>query len=75
MRLSQPRDVIIVYRGGQAYMLMAGGVQGVDVSNALEHIRKTWKWTDRVGDYRISFQRDLGANATERAPHGSMEDG
>lgn len=42
--LSKPREVIIVYQNDKAYLLMAGAVEGVDVSNALEHVRSTWKW-------------------------------
>jgi hypothetical protein len=41
-----PRQAIVVGRKGRQYMIMAGSVGGVDVSDALEGIRTTWKWED-----------------------------
>ena len=42
--MAKPREVIIVYRNGKVYLLMAAAGEGVEVSNALEHVRSTWKW-------------------------------
>lgn len=39
-----PIKAIVVFRGGRVYLIMAGEVAGTDVSDAFEHIRKTWKW-------------------------------
>ncbi len=44
--LSKPREVIVVFRHGKVYLIMAAGVKGANVSNALEHICTTWKWDD-----------------------------
>ncbi len=41
-----PRRAIIVGRKGWQYMIMAGSVEDVDVSNALDQICKTWKWEE-----------------------------
>jgi hypothetical protein len=43
--LTTPRDMIVIYRDGKAYLLMAGAVEGVDLSEAVAQIRKSWKWT------------------------------
>jgi hypothetical protein len=43
--LAVPRNMIIVYRDGKAYLLMAGAVEGIDLSKAISHVRKSWKWT------------------------------
>ncbi len=42
--LVTPREVMIIYRDGKAYLVMAGAVEGVDTTDAIEHIRSTWKW-------------------------------
>ncbi len=42
--VSKPRVIIIIYRGGKSYLVMASGVEGVDVTKAIEHVRSTWKW-------------------------------
>jgi hypothetical protein len=39
-----PRRGIVVFREGQVFLIMAGAVDGTDVSTALEHVRATWKW-------------------------------
>lgn len=43
--LTTPRSMIIVYRNGHAYLLMAGAVQGVDINEAVSRVRESWKWT------------------------------
>jgi hypothetical protein len=42
--LTTPREMIIIYRDGNAYLVMAGAVDGVDLTNAMEHVRSTWTW-------------------------------
>ena len=42
--LMTPRQMIVVYRNGKAYLLMAGATSGVDVNNAVAHVRASWKW-------------------------------
>lgn len=42
--LATPREMIIIYRDGKVYLVMAGAVAGVDLTNAIEHVRLTWKW-------------------------------
>jgi hypothetical protein len=44
--LTTPRNMIIVYRDGKAYILMAGATGDVDIGDAVSHIRESWKWTD-----------------------------
>ena len=46
--LTTPREMIIIYRDDKAYCVMAGAVAAVDLTNAMEHIRSTWKW-ERLG--------------------------
>ncbi len=43
--LTTPRNMIIIYRNGNAYLLMAGAVEGVDIGDAVTHVRESWKWT------------------------------
>ncbi len=43
--LTTPRHMIVVYRDGKAYLLMAGATEGVDVADAVSHVRASWKWT------------------------------
>ena len=44
-RLATPREMIIIYhRDGKVYLVMVGAVEGVDLTNAIEHVRSTWKW-------------------------------
>lgn len=45
--LETPREVIIVYRDGKVYLLMAAGVEGSDVSAAIAEVAKSWKWTSQ----------------------------
>ena len=43
--LTTPRNMIVVYRDSHAYLLMAGATAGVDISDAVSHVRESWKWT------------------------------
>jgi hypothetical protein len=42
--LTTPRNMIVLYREGKAYLLMVGATAGVDVGDAVSHVRETWKW-------------------------------
>jgi hypothetical protein len=42
--LATPRAMMIIYRDGKAYLVMAGALGDVDLADAIEHIRSTWKW-------------------------------
>ena len=44
--LSMPRNMMVVYRDGQAYLLMVGALEGVEVGDVISHVRKSWKWTE-----------------------------
>jgi hypothetical protein len=44
--LNDPRIIIIVYRGGKAYLIMAATIEGTDATGVLEQIRKSWKWSN-----------------------------
>lgn len=43
--LTTPRNMIVVYRDSQAYLLMAGATAGVDIGDAVSHVRESWVWT------------------------------
>jgi hypothetical protein len=43
-KLTTPRIVIVLYHDGKAYLLMIGATDGIDVDDAVSHIRKSWKW-------------------------------
>lgn len=43
--LSKPKHAIVIFRDGKAYLLMASGIPGTDVTTALDHIVQTWRWT------------------------------
>lgn len=43
--VEQPSFCAIVFRGGQAYLIFAAQAPGHDVSQAFEHVVKTWRWT------------------------------
>jgi hypothetical protein len=43
--MSRPKYAVIIFRNEQAYMIMAAQKSGVDVSDALQQIVKSWKWT------------------------------
>jgi TATA-box binding protein (TBP) (component of TFIID and TFIIIB) len=43
-KLTTPRIVIVLYHDGKAYLLMIGATEGIDVDDAVSHIRKSWKW-------------------------------
>jgi len=47
--LTTPRSMIVVYRDGKTYLLMAGATAGVDISDAVSKIRESWKWTPHAG--------------------------
>ena len=42
--MTTPRQMIIVYRDGKAYLLMIGATAGVDIGDAVSHVRESWKW-------------------------------
>lgn len=42
--LTTPRNMIVVYRDGKVYLLMAGATAGVDAGDAVSHVRESWKW-------------------------------
>ncbi len=44
--LSKPQTMIIVYREGKAYLLMASAVQGNDINDAISQVCLSWKWTN-----------------------------
>ncbi len=44
--LTTPRNMIVIYRHEKAYLLMAGAVKDVDLSEAIAQIRESWKWTE-----------------------------
>jgi len=46
--VSQPRYCAIVFRDGQAYLIFAAQSPGHDVSEAFEHVLKTWRWAART---------------------------
>lgn len=43
--LTTPRHMIVIYRDGKAYLLMAGATAGVDVGDAVSYVRESWRWT------------------------------
>lgn len=45
--MSVPREVVVIYRNGKVYLVMAGALDGTEVSEALEQVLSTWKWADR----------------------------
>lgn len=45
--VTQPRFCAVVFRDGQAYLIFAAQSPGHDVSDAFEHILKTWRWNGR----------------------------
>ena len=42
--LTTPRNMIVVYRDGKAYLIMVGATAGVDAGDAVSHVRESWKW-------------------------------
>jgi hypothetical protein len=38
------KNAIVVIRHGELYLIIAGAVAGTDISDALEQVRKSWKW-------------------------------
>ena len=43
--LNDPRIIVIVYRRGKAYLIMAATIEGTDATEAFEQVRKSWKWS------------------------------
>jgi hypothetical protein len=43
---TNPVEGIVALREGKIYMIMAGVAPGEDCAAAVEHVRKTWKWTE-----------------------------
>jgi len=43
--ISRPKFAIVVFRGEKAYLIMAVGKSGTNLSDALDKITKSWKWT------------------------------
>jgi hypothetical protein len=41
--LTRPRYAVVVYRDGQAYLIMAA-TKGADIDSALQRVLDTWKW-------------------------------
>jgi hypothetical protein len=42
--LDKPRTIIIIFRGGKVYLIMAASKEGADTTAAVETIRTSWKW-------------------------------
>jgi hypothetical protein len=42
--MSKPRCIAVIYRDGQAYLIMAAGTNTQAVSDAFEHVLATWRW-------------------------------
>jgi hypothetical protein len=42
--LTTPRNLTVVYHKGQAYLIMASSIAGVNIDDALLHVRKSWRW-------------------------------
>lgn len=45
--LTTPRTMIVIYRDGKVYLLMAGITAGVNVDDALSHVQESWKWNQQ----------------------------
>jgi hypothetical protein len=43
--MSKPHHAVVIYRGDKVYLVMAAGLLGTDVSNALDYVIETWNWT------------------------------
>jgi len=44
--LTTPRNMIVIYRDSKAFLLMAGAVEGIELTDAIAHIRETWMWAN-----------------------------
>lgn len=62
-----PRRAIVVFHEGKLYLIMAGAVGPMDVSDALEHVRATWKWDDPGMPPRPGIKADGTVQAIMRA--------
>jgi hypothetical protein len=45
--LSRPHFAVVAFRKGKVYLIMAAEQNGADVSEAFDHVLKTWHWNDR----------------------------
>ena len=43
--MSRPKFAIVVYRDGKAYLIMAAEKKGDAISDALDAVVKSWKWS------------------------------
>jgi hypothetical protein len=43
--MSKPQHAIVIYRNDKVYLLMATGVRGTDVTEALDHVIQSWHWS------------------------------
>ena len=48
--MSRPRFAVVVFRDEMAYLIMAAGANGADVSKAFDQVLKTWRWTETRKD-------------------------
>lgn len=44
--LATPKNMLIVFRGQKAYLIMGAATQGIDLSNAISQITESWRWSD-----------------------------
>jgi hypothetical protein len=44
---SRPRHVVVIFRNGKVYLIMAAEADGADVREAFDHILVTWRWIDQ----------------------------
>lgn len=44
--LSRPRLVLVVFREGQVYLIMAAGTNATEVSSAFDAVLASWEWND-----------------------------
>jgi hypothetical protein len=62
-----PRRAIVVFHEGMLYLIMAGAAGPRDVSDALEHVRVTWKWDDPGPSSRRGIKADSAVQMTMKA--------
>jgi hypothetical protein len=43
--MSRPKYAVVIFRGQKAYLIMAAQKRGTDVSEAMDEVIKTWRWT------------------------------
>ena len=44
--LSRPRHVVVIFKDGQVYLIMAAAAGGADVSSAFDEVLRTWRWNE-----------------------------